>query len=123
LACNSIESDQMIGYVRASQAPEDLDKIIRALNLGLSGGIVMALVLLAYSADRQAMQPVEQGFQRLKQFTDASHELRGPLMAIKSNVAVALKYPGMRLPMQKSSKRLPAATQMTQLTEVLVPGS
>jgi len=36
---------------------------------------------------RQAMQPVEQGFQRLKQFTaDASHELRGPLMAIKSNV-------------------------------------
>jgi len=40
------------------------------------------------------MQPVEQGFQRLKQFTaDPSHELRGPLMAIKSNVAVALKYP------------------------------
>jgi len=52
----------------------------------------MALVLSAAGIllTRQAMQPVEQGFQRLKQFTaDASHELRGPLMAIKSNVAVA----------------------------------
>jgi len=70
LACNGIESDQIIGYVRASQAPEDLDKIIRALNLGLSGGIVMALVLSAAGIllTRQAMQPVEQGFQRLKQF-------------------------------------------------------
>jgi len=71
-----------------------------ALVLSAAGGILLT---------RQAMQPVEQGFQRLKQFADASHELRGPLMAIKSNVAVALKYPEeCGLPMQKSSKRLPA---------------
>lgn len=122
----SIESDQIIGYVRASQAPEDLDKIIRALNLGLSGGIVMALVLSAAGGillTRQAMQPVEQGFQRLKQFTaNASHELRGPLMAIKSNVAVALKYPeGMRATDAEKFKAIAsAATQMTQLTEDLL---
>jgi len=39
---NSLESDRMIGYVRTSQAPKDFDKIIRALDLGLSGGIVIA---------------------------------------------------------------------------------
>jgi len=71
----------MIGYVRQVK-PKDFDKIIRALDLGLSGGIVIALVLGGAGGIlliRQAMQPVEQGFQRLKQFTaDASHELRGP---------------------------------------------
>ena len=47
---------------------------------------------------KQAMQPVEASFQRLQQFTaDASHELRSPLMAIKTNTQVALKYSvGMR---------------------------
>ena len=38
--------------------------------------------------------PIEESLQRLQQFTaDASHELRGPLMAIKSNASVAIKYP------------------------------
>lgn len=122
----SIKSDRIIGYVRASQAPEDFDKIIRALNLGLSGAIVIALVLSAAGGillTRQAMQPVEQGFQRLKQFSaDASHELRGPLMAIKSNVAVALKYSeGMRATDAEKFKAIAsAATQMTRLTEDLL---
>lgn len=122
----SIQSNRIIGYVRASQAPEDFDKFVRALNLGLSGGIVMALVLSGAGGillTRQAMQPVEQGFQRLKQFTaDASHELRGPLMAIKSNVAVALKYPeGMRATDADKLKAIAsAASQMTQLTEDLL---
>lgn len=122
----SIKSDRVIGYVRASQAPEDFDKIIRTLNLGLSGGIVMALILSGAGGillTRQAMQPAEQGYQRLKQFTaDASHELRSPLMAIKSNVAVALKYPqGMRTSDAKKFKAIAsAANQMTQLTEDLL---
>jgi signal transduction histidine kinase len=122
----SIESDRMIGYVRASQAPEDFDKITRALDLGLSGGILMALVLSSAGGillTRQAMQPAEQGYQRLKQFTaDASHELRSPLMAIKSNVAVALKYPeGMRVTDAEKFKAIAsAASQMTQLTEDLL---
>ena len=42
----------------------------------------------------QAMQPIEESFQRLRQFTaDASHELRSPLMAISTNAEVALTYP------------------------------
>lgn len=122
----SIKSEQIIGYVRASQAPEDFDKIIRALDLGLSGSIVIALVLSSAGGillTRTAMQPAEQGYQRLKQFTaDASHELRGPLMAIKSNASVALKYPeGMRLTDAEKFKAIAsAASQMTQLTEDLL---
>jgi signal transduction histidine kinase len=69
------------------------------------------------------MQPIEESFQRLKQFTaDASHELRSPLMAIKSNAAVALKYPEA---MRKSDTEkfhaiVSAANQMTRMTEDLL---
>ena len=122
----SINSEQIIGYVRASQSPEDFDKIISSLDLGLSGSIIMALVLSSASGillTRQAMQPAEQGYQRLKQFTaDASHELRGPLMAIKSNASVALKYSeGLRFTDTEKFKAIAsAANQMTQLTEDLL---
>lgn len=122
----SINSERIIGYVRASQAPEEFDKILRYLDLGLGVGIVMALVLSGAGGillTRQAMQPVEQSFHRLKQFTaDASHELRGPLMAINSNVTVALKYPeGMRdTDAEKFKAIASAASQMTQLTEELL---
>ncbi len=122
----SLNSDQLIGYVRASQSPEDFDEALRKLDLGLGTSIVTALVLSGIGGillTRQAMQPVEQSFQRLKQFTaDASHELRGPLMAIKSNVAVALKYPeGMRISDAEKLKAIASATsQMTRLTEDLL---
>jgi signal transduction histidine kinase len=69
------------------------------------------------------MKPIEESFQRLKQFTaDASHELRSPLMAIKSNAAVALKYSeGMRKQDLEKFQRIASAThQMTQLTENLL---
>ena len=72
---------------------------------------------------KQAMQPVEASFQRLQQFTaDASHELRSPLMAIKTNTQVALKYPvGMRAgDLDKFQSIDSATTQMTRLTEDLL---
>lgn len=72
---------------------------------------------------RQAMKPIEESFDRLKQFTaDASHELRSPLMAIKSNAAVALKYPeGIRdTDLEKFEAIASATNQMTRLTEDLL---
>ncbi len=123
-----INSDEgyAIGYVRVSQSLEELDETINKLDWGLSGGIFVALAFSGVGGiwlTRQAMQPIEQSFQRLKQFTaDASHELRSPLMAVKSNAAVALKYPeGMReTDVEKFAAIASATNQMTQLTEDLL---
>ena len=123
-----IDSDdgKLIGYVRASQSLEELDETLNKLDLGLGGGIAIALLLSGVGGvvlTRQAMQPIEQSFQRLKQFTaDASHELRSPLMAIKSNAQVALKYPeGMRSTDAEKFHAIASATnQMTRLTEDLL---
>ncbi len=115
-----------IGYTRVSESAQDLNNTLRSLDLGLGVGVVMALALSGFGGiwlTRQAMQPIEQSFRRLQRFTsDASHELRSPLMAIKTNAAVALKYPaGMRdLDAEKFRAIESASTQVTALTENLL---
>lgn len=123
---NNSKDSQPIGYIRVSQSLEEIDETLNKLDLGLGSGIVIALILSGVGGvilTRLAMQPIEESFQSLKQFTaDASHELRSPLMAIKSNLAVALKYPeGMReLDAEKFQAIASAANQMTRLTEDLL---
>ena len=78
------DNQEKLGYIRASQSLDDLDENLRKLDWGLGSGIVFALALSMHRArdgsTRQAMRPIEESFQRLKQFTaDASHELRNPL--------------------------------------------
>ena len=120
------DNQRQLGYVRASQSLEELDENLRRLDWGLGSGIVMALILSSIGGvwlTRQAMRPIEESFERLKQFTaDASHELRSPLMVIKSNVSVALKYPdGMRSTDAEKFDAIASATnQMTHLTEDLL---
>jgi two-component system, OmpR family, manganese sensing sensor histidine kinase len=121
------DSGHLLGYVRASQSLEEIDETLRKLDLGLGGGVVVALLLSGVGGailTRQAMEPIEQSFERLKQFTaDASHELRSPLMAIEANVAVALTYPeGNRAgrDTEKFEAIASAVSQMTELTEDLL---
>lgn len=122
----SSENGKLIGYIRVSQSLEELDETLTKLDLILGSSIIIALIFSGFSGvilTRQAMQPIEESFQRLKQFTaDASHELRSPLMAIKSNAAVALKYPeAMRKSdTEKFQAIISAANQMTRLTEDLL---
>ncbi|MBE9019533.1 HAMP domain-containing histidine kinase [Chroococcidiopsidales cyanobacterium LEGE 13417] len=117
---------KLIGYVRVSQSLEEYDETLSKLDWGLGGGILVALALSGIGGvwlTRQAMQPIEQSFQRLKQFTaDASHELRSPLMAVKSNATVALKYQeGMRETDKEKFQAIASATnQMSRLTEDLL---
>lgn len=117
---------RVTGFVRASQSLESIDASIYRLDLGLGTGIAIALVFSSAGGiwlTRQSMKPIEESFERLRQFTaDASHELRSPLMAIKSNVQVALKYPeGMRPgDVEKMTAIASATQQMTQLTEDLL---
>jgi two-component system, OmpR family, manganese sensing sensor histidine kinase len=120
------DTNRVIGYIRSSQPLTELDEDLTKLDLGLGGGILLALMLSSIGGiwlTKQAMQPVEASFQRLQQFTaDASHELRSPLMVIKSNTQVALKYPvGMRTgDLDKFQSIDSATTQMTRLTEDLL---
>jgi signal transduction histidine kinase len=122
----SSSDKRLVGYVRVSQSLAEFDETIKKLDFGLSAGIFVALIISGVGGvwlTRQSMQPIEESFARLKQFTaDASHELRSPLMAIKSNVGVALKYPeGMReTDMEKFEAISSATNQMTRLTEDLL---
>jgi two-component system, OmpR family, manganese sensing sensor histidine kinase len=115
-----------VGYIRASQSLAVVDTSIHKLDLGLSGGICLTLILSSGGAiwlTKQAMKPAEDSFQQLQQFTaDASHELRSPLMAIASNARVALKYPqGIRAEdIDKFQSIESAAIQMQRLTEDLL---
>lgn len=115
-----------IGYIRVSQSLEEVDETLTKLDWILGSSIIIALILSGFSGvilTRQALQPIEESFQRLKQFTaDASHELRNPLMAIKSNAAVALKYPDFirKLDAEKFQAIVSAANQMTRMTEDLL---
>lgn len=120
------ENNRPIGYVRVSQSLKEFDETLRKLDLGLGSGVIVALIFSSVGGiilTRQAMQPIEESFQRLKQFTaDASHELRSPLMAVKSNATVALKYPeGIRETDKEKFEAIASATrQMTCLTEDLL---
>ncbi|NJM48608.1 MAG: HAMP domain-containing histidine kinase [Alkalinema sp. RU_4_3] len=116
----------LMGYVRSSQSLEEFDEALRHLDWGLMSGISIALILSGtggFFLTRQAMEPIERSFAQLRQFTaDASHELRGPLMAIQANAQVALKYgEGMRSgDQEKLSSILLTTRQMTHLTEDLL---
>ncbi len=117
---------QLIGYLRASQSLEKVDETIERLDLGLAVGAIVAVFLSSFGSgwlNRQAVQPIEESFERLKQFTaDASHELRSPLMAISTNAEVALTYDkGMRKSDREKFIAISMATdQMSQLTEDLL---
>jgi signal transduction histidine kinase len=121
------DNRKLLGYVRASKSLGEFDATLRKLDLGLAGGVAVALLLSGIGGavlTRLAMQPAERSFQRLKQFTDdASHELRSPLMAIATNVGVALAYPESNRSDSDTEKFTiiaSAAQQMTRLTEDLL---
>jgi signal transduction histidine kinase len=122
----ALETGDAIGYVRASESLTELQNTLRRLDYGLGSGVAIALFFSTIGGiwlTRRAMQPIESSFERLKQFTaDASHELRSPLMAIKTNAHVALKYPeGMRTTDAEKFTAIASATaQMTRLTENLL---
>lgn len=72
---------------------------------------------------RQSLQPIQQSFQQLQQFTaDASHELRHPLTGIKASVEVMQSHPERIHPadLSKLAAIAGAANDMTALVEDLL---
>jgi two-component system, OmpR family, manganese sensing sensor histidine kinase len=128
IAGNRLDSNSVPieGYIRVSQSTEEIERIQTQLLWGLGMGAITTLGLVGLAGfwlSHRAIEPVEQSFRRLKQFTaDASHELRGPLTAIKASVDVMRNHPERVHP--KDAKKLSAiasaTSQMIELTEDLL---
>lgn len=114
------------GYIRASEPTQIIDAVLHKLYWGLGLGGAIALGLSALGGmwlTEQALKPVEQSFQQLKQFTaDASHELRSPLTGIKTSVEVVLSHPERVHPldMKKLTSVVKTINHMAQLVEDLL---
>ena len=85
---------QVLGYLRVSHPWFEVTKPSRQLIIDLALGtwfMVLSVAASGWFLSGKAMEPVDESYQRLKQFTaDASHELRSPITLIQTNVQVAL---------------------------------
>jgi two-component system, OmpR family, manganese sensing sensor histidine kinase len=88
---------QLRGYIRASESVEEIETVLKQLQLGLWLGGATAISLIGISSvylTRQALNPTLKSFRHLKQFAaDASHELGGPLTKISFASEILLSNP------------------------------
>ncbi len=107
---------QLQGYIRASESTKGVEQVLIDLGWGLCLGGTIALFFSTIGGTwliQQALKPIEQSFQRLKQFTaDASHELRGPLTTINIAIEVMQSHPERIHP--KEAKKLVAIASATE---------
>ncbi len=117
---------KLVGYVRVSESTKELEKELDRLLLGFELGGIIVIILSSLGGwwlTGQSLQPIQQSFQQLKQFTaDASHELRSPLTVIKTSVDVLMNYPEIIHPshVNKLEGIVSATNQMTRLVEDLL---
>jgi signal transduction histidine kinase len=89
------DDGNLLGIVQAGKSMEDGNAALRTLLLTMAGGGLAALALLAvggYFIAGKAIQPVQQSYERQRQFVaNASHELRTPLAVIRTNAGLLLR--------------------------------
>ena len=120
------EPEMIIGYIRISESTEAVEIVLTQLRLGMMLGGILVSGLTAFGGmwlTKQSLKPIEQSFEKLKQFTaDASHELRNPLAGIRTCVEVMQSHPERIHPADsdKLNAIASAINQMTSLVEDLL---
>jgi OmpR-family two-component system manganese-sensing sensor histidine kinase len=87
-------NDELLGYLRISHPWFEVTQPVKELSLELLLGVVTIVLIVGIAGwwlSGLAMEPIQNSYQQLKQFTaDVSHELRNPLAVIQTNTQVAL---------------------------------
>lgn len=122
---SSAKTRQILGYVRVSASTVVVEQELKRLLIGLGFGGILGMVLIGGTGwwlTSKALQPIEQSFQKLQQFTaDASHELRSPLTAITTTVELMQSHRERHPSDIKKIAIIAGATrQMTNLVEDLL---
>jgi two-component system OmpR family sensor kinase len=117
---------QRLGYVRANESTIPLKTELRQFRSGLVLGVAIVSGLVTFGGfwlTHESLQPILASFEQLKQFTsDASHELRNPLTAIRASIAVMQTHPERIHPadVEKLKAIASASAQMSQLVDDLL---
>ncbi|MEB3210970.1 MAG: HAMP domain-containing sensor histidine kinase, partial [Leptolyngbyaceae bacterium] len=125
VAVSSTETT-VLGYVRASESLVPLTTELEHFRQQLALGVLLVSGLVTIGGiwlTHQSLRPVLASFEQLKQFTsDASHELRNPLTAIRASIAVLQSHPERVHPsdVQKLQAIASASEQMSQLVDDLL---
>ncbi len=125
-AVSTMNPDQILGYVRVTESTFTLEAELRRLLWSLIVGVLTVSGLAALGGiwlTHESLKPVVQSFDQLKQFTsDASHELRNPLTAIRASIAVMQSHPERVHPadVEKLISIATASAQMSQLVDDLL---
>jgi two-component system, OmpR family, manganese sensing sensor histidine kinase len=126
LTTPAVVRGRLYGYVRTGESLGRWDAELIRLLKGLLAGILVSLVVIGVGSlwlTRQSLRPIEQAYFRMRRFTDdASHELRSPLMAVKSNIELVLKRAVNLEPEYQNNLVIVqnAVDQMSNLTEELL---
>ncbi len=116
----------LLGYVRVTKSTDILEVELHQFQQKLIIGVAIASGLLTVGGlwlTRESLKPVLRSFEQLKQFTsDASHELRSPLTAIRASIAVMQSHPERVHPadVDKLKAIASASAQMSQLVDDLL---
>lgn len=116
------QNNQLWGYMQIGRSLKDLDSRLSSLKLVIGLGLPITVLLVGGSSwwlAGLAMRPIDQSYQQMKQFTsDAAHELRTPVAAIRAAVESVLRMPYLSEPEARNTLNN-VASQNYRLAEMI----